>query len=65
MVLAGAEPVSADPADLVGRVEELVAAGMDNTIAVPSVFLYRLATYWIPVLPGWLSFGYLQRHHVI
>ncbi|RMI34848.1 16S rRNA (cytidine(1402)-2'-O)-methyltransferase [Nocardia stercoris] len=27
VVLAGAEPVSADPADLVGRVEELVAAG--------------------------------------
>ncbi|MEP6623723.1 MAG: lysylphosphatidylglycerol synthase domain-containing protein, partial [Acidimicrobiia bacterium] len=39
----------------------LVAAGMPNEIAVPSVFLYRLATFWIPVAPGWLAFTYLQR----
>lgn len=43
----------------------LVAAGMDNTVAVPSVFLYRLATYWLPILPGWLCFTYLQRREVI
>ena len=40
----------------------LVAAGLDNTVAVPAVFLFRLATFWLPILPGWLSFHWLQRH---
>ncbi len=39
----------------------LVAAGMDNAVAVPAVFLYRLATFWIPIGPGWLAFRWLQR----
>jgi hypothetical protein len=34
----------------------LVAAGMDHTIAVPAVVLYRLATFWLPILPGWAAF---------
>jgi undecaprenyl-diphosphatase len=40
----------------------LVAAGLDNTVAVPAVFLYRLFTFWVPILPGWLSFQWLQRN---
>ena len=40
----------------------LVAAGLDSTVAVPAVFLYRLFTFWVPILPGWLSFQWLQRH---
>jgi glycosyltransferase 2 family protein len=40
----------------------LVAAGLDNAVAVPAVFLFRLATFWLPILPGWLSFRWLQRH---
>lgn len=40
----------------------LVAAGLDNAVAVPAVFLYRLATFWLPILPGWLCFTWLQRH---
>jgi undecaprenyl-diphosphatase len=39
----------------------LVAAGMDHTIAVPAVFLYRLATFWLPILPGWAAFSWLRR----
>jgi undecaprenyl-diphosphatase len=39
----------------------LVAAGLDNTVAVPAVFLYRLVTFWLPVLPGWAAFQWLQR----
>jgi undecaprenyl-diphosphatase len=39
----------------------LVAAGMPNDVAVPSVFLFRLATFWIPVLPGWICLTWLQR----
>ncbi|RLE25124.1 MAG: hypothetical protein DRJ50_03520 [Actinobacteria bacterium] len=40
----------------------LVAAGLDTTIAVPAVFLYRLFTFWIPILPGWMAFHWLERH---
>ena len=43
----------------------LVAAGLDNTIAVPAVFLYRLFTFWVPILPGWLAFQWLQRHEYL
>lgn len=43
----------------------LVAAGLDDTIAVPAVFLYRLFTFWVPVLPGWISFQWLQRHEFL
>ncbi|SDO46939.1 lysylphosphatidylglycerol synthase transmembrane domain-containing protein [Geodermatophilus sp. DSM 45219] len=39
----------------------LVAAGMDHTVAVPAVFLYRLATFWLPILPGWAAFAWLRR----
>jgi uncharacterized protein (TIRG00374 family) len=39
----------------------LVAAGMDNAVAVPAVFLYRLATFWIPIAPGWFAFRWLQK----
>jgi undecaprenyl-diphosphatase len=39
----------------------LVAAGMENSVAVPAVFLFRLCTFWLPILPGWLCFTWLQR----
>ncbi|HEX5588036.1 MAG TPA: lysylphosphatidylglycerol synthase transmembrane domain-containing protein, partial [Acidimicrobiia bacterium] len=39
----------------------LVAAGMPNSVAVPAVFLFRLATFWFPILPGWASFTFMQR----
>jgi undecaprenyl-diphosphatase len=43
----------------------LVAAGMSHTIAVPAVFLYRLATFWLPVLPGWAAFTWLRRSQYV
>jgi undecaprenyl-diphosphatase len=43
----------------------LVAAGMDHTIAVPAVFLYRLATFWLPILPGWAAFAWLRRSEYV
>jgi glycosyltransferase 2 family protein len=43
----------------------LVAAGMDHTIAVPAVFLYRLATFWLPILPGWAAFSWLRRSEFV
>jgi undecaprenyl-diphosphatase len=39
----------------------LVGAGMSSTAAVPAVFLFRLATYWLPILPGWIAFNHLRR----
>jgi uncharacterized membrane protein YbhN (UPF0104 family)/tRNA A-37 threonylcarbamoyl transferase component Bud32 len=34
----------------------MTAFGLEATIAVPSVFLFRLATFWLPVLPGYLAY---------
>jgi uncharacterized protein (TIRG00374 family) len=39
----------------------LVAAGLGSEVATPAVLLFRLLTFWLPVLPGWLSFSYLTR----
>ena len=33
----------------------------DTAIVVPAVFLYRLVTFWLPILPGWLALTYLRR----
>ena len=43
----------------------LVAAGLDQRVAVPAVFLYRLCTFWFPILPGWICFTWLQRRDYI
>ncbi|GAB3202603.1 hypothetical protein GCM10027261_41410 [Geodermatophilus arenarius] len=43
----------------------LVGVGMDHTVAVPAVFLYRIATFWLPVLPGWAAFAWLRREHYV
>ena len=42
-----------------------VAAGIDNVTAVPAVFLFRLITFWLPILPGWWAFRWLQHHDEI
>jgi len=39
----------------------LTAVGLDREVAVPAVFLYRIATFWLPILPGWIAFVLLQR----
>jgi undecaprenyl-diphosphatase len=39
----------------------LTGVGMGPGPAVSAVVVYRLATYWLPVLPGWLSLHVLQR----
>jgi uncharacterized membrane protein YbhN (UPF0104 family)/tRNA A-37 threonylcarbamoyl transferase component Bud32/diacylglycerol kinase len=43
----------------------LTSVGVDKEVAVPAVFLFRLATFWLPVLPGWLSFHHLTRRHML
>ena len=39
----------------------LVAVGLDASVAVSSVVLFRLCTYWLPIPFGWASLNYLQR----
>jgi glycosyltransferase 2 family protein len=41
------------------------AIGMDGAIAVATVLSYRLVTYWLPILPGWISFRLLERRNYI
>jgi undecaprenyl-diphosphatase len=41
----------------IGAVEAAMIAammtlGLDASVAVPTVFLYRIATFWLPILPG-------------
>jgi undecaprenyl-diphosphatase len=50
-----------------GAVEAaLVAAlsgyGMADSAAVSSVLTFRLATYWVPMIPGWIMFQQMQRN---
>ncbi len=39
----------------------LTAAGLGSDTALSAVLLFRLMTFWLPVLPGWLSFTFLTR----
>jgi undecaprenyl-diphosphatase len=39
----------------------LIGVGMQAGPAVSAVLLYRLATYWLPVAPGWLCWRALLR----
>ena len=39
----------------------LTAAGMESTTAIAAVILFRLATFWIPLLPGWGALVLMQR----
>jgi undecaprenyl-diphosphatase len=54
----------------VGPFEAALIAGLTGTgihasVAVPAVLAYRLATYWLPVAPGWAALRLLQRRDLI
>jgi glycosyltransferase 2 family protein len=40
----------------------LTGSGMQAGRAVLAVLTFRLFTFWLPVLPGWLAFNEMQRH---
>jgi uncharacterized protein (TIRG00374 family) len=54
-----------------GAVEAVLAAGLtaatgiDPATSVSAVLLFRLLTFWLPVLPGWLAFSYMQRRELL
>ena len=39
----------------------LTSAGMTSPSAVAAVMVFRIATFWIPLLPGWGALTVLQR----
>ena len=43
----------------------LTGVGMASGPAVTAVLTYRLVTYWLPVLPGWLAWHVLQRREYV
>ncbi|GII77385.1 membrane protein [Sphaerisporangium rufum] len=43
----------------------LTLAGLPGPVATSAVLLFRLLTFWLPVLPGWASFTWLQRHNAL
>ena len=65
LVGSGVASVSPTPGNL-GAVEAALIAGLttvgvNRDVAVPAVFLFRIVTFWLPILPGWLTFVLLQR----
>ena len=43
----------------------LVYAGMPAAEAITAVLLFRVVTFWLPVLGGWVALHYLQRRDVL
>jgi uncharacterized membrane protein YbhN (UPF0104 family) len=43
----------------------LTVAGLPAGTATSAVLLFRLLTFWLPVLPGWAAFAYLQRKEAL
>ena len=46
-------------------VAALTGFGMASGPAVSAVLTYRLATYWLPTLPGWFAFRWMQAREEI
>jgi uncharacterized protein (TIRG00374 family) len=69
--LGGSTVASASPTPgNVGAVEMALAAGLTavgmlSAPAVAAVLLFRLLTFWLPVLPGIVAFRYLQKRSLI
>ena len=40
----------------------LTAIGVPAHEAIPAVLIFRIATFWLPIPAGWLSYTVLQRH---
>lgn len=64
--LAAAAPT---PGNL-GAIEAALVAGLTGVgmaagPAVSAVLTYRLATYWLPIVPGWISWNLVQRRQFI
>jgi uncharacterized membrane protein YbhN (UPF0104 family) len=69
--LAGAAVAAASPtpgglgAMEAALVAGLTAAGTPTAPAVAAVLAFRLLTYWLPVLPGWLAYRRLRAEGLL
>jgi len=43
----------------------MTALGLDASIAVPSVFLFRFVTFWLPVVPGLFALRTLKANGLL
>lgn len=43
----------------------LSAVGVTSGTALMAALLYRLVTFWLPAVPGWIAFQYLQNRNAI
>jgi uncharacterized protein (TIRG00374 family) len=43
-------------------IASLAGFGLDHGPAVASVLVFRLATFWLPILPGWYTFVWMERN---
>ncbi len=43
----------------------LTAAGLDAGLALSAVLLYRVITFWLPTVPGYFAFNWLQRKQLL
>jgi uncharacterized membrane protein YbhN (UPF0104 family) len=34
-------------------------------VAVPAVLLFRVVSFWAPILPGWIFWTQLQRRNIL
>jgi undecaprenyl-diphosphatase len=65
--LAGSALASAAPTPGgLGAAEAALVAGLavvsvEEKLAIPAVLLFRLATFWLPIFPGWVAMTVLQR----
>ncbi len=44
-----------------GLLGTLVATGISSSLALPVVLVYRLMTYWLPIIPGIVAFRRFQQ----
>lgn len=43
----------------------LTAVGVPAATAVTTVLLFRLVSFWLPLLPGWVTWTILQRRRIV
>jgi glycosyltransferase 2 family protein len=61
--VAGAVPVPGGVGPLEAALTAgLVGLGVDPATAAAIVVFFRLISYWLPILPCWLAYRYVQKH---
>jgi uncharacterized membrane protein YbhN (UPF0104 family) len=47
-----------------GLLAGLTVTGIPPALALAAVLLYRLCSYWLPIIPGIAAFRYVERHYL-